>query len=72
MSAPTVTSDQAEKYRDRIAEARRALPPADAGLELWAFDGADEFFCSLLPNFRAMAPSFASRTPMRTDTDQWV
>ena len=26
----------------------------------------------LLENFRSMAPSFASRTPMRTDTDQWV
>jgi hypothetical protein len=26
----------------------------------------------LLQNFRAMAPSFASRTPMRKDTDQWL
>ena len=26
----------------------------------------------LLQNFRAMAPSFAARTPMRKDTDQWL
>lgn len=26
----------------------------------------------LLQNSQAMAPSFASRTPMRTGTDQWV